>query len=117
MASLVDRHDGFAISTSALVLATVLPLFTREYRVCAWVKPIGASGTTRGIHNTWEPLIVVPGRELRPGKRDWLAADLELVEKDAGLSADGAIVGCERAAGLREEKQSGKRFRPGGRAT
>lgn len=37
-------------------------------------KPIGASGDTFGIHNAWEPLIVVPGRALRPGKRDWLSA-------------------------------------------
>jgi hypothetical protein len=38
------------------------------------VKPIGVARTTLGMHNTWEPLIVVPGRELQPGFRDWLAA-------------------------------------------
>lgn len=74
VASLEASYDGFALSTSARALATVLPLFKREFRVCAWVKPIGAWTQTRGIHNTWEPLIVVPGREQRPGKRDWLAA-------------------------------------------
>jgi hypothetical protein len=68
------HYDGFALSTSARALATVLPLFTREFRVCAWVKPIGVAGATFGIHSAWEPLIVVPGRALRPGKRDWLAA-------------------------------------------
>lgn len=73
VASLEYSYDGFALSTSARALATVLPLFTREYRICAWVKPIGVSGTTFGIHNAWEPLIVVPGRALQPGKRDWLA--------------------------------------------
>lgn len=74
IASLVDRYDGWALSTSARALATVLPLCPADARVCAWVKPIGASAATRGIHNTWEPLIVVAGRELRPGKRDWIAA-------------------------------------------
>lgn len=74
VASLEASYDGFALSTSARALGDVLPLFTRPYRVCAWLKPIGVSGRTAGIHNTWEPLIVVPGRERRPGKRDWLAA-------------------------------------------
>lgn len=74
VASLEASYDGFALSTSARALATVLPLFTRPYRVCAWVKPIGASRSTYGVHNTWEPLIVVSGRDARPGKRDWLAA-------------------------------------------
>jgi hypothetical protein len=67
-------YDGFALSTSAQALANVLPLFTRPYRVCAWVKPIGVNGKTFGMHNAWEPLLVVPGRQLQPGKRDWLAA-------------------------------------------
>lgn len=74
VASLEALYDGYALSTSARALATVLPLFTRPFRVCAWVKPIGVSDKTRGMHNTWEPVIVVPGREIRPGKRDWLAA-------------------------------------------
>lgn len=74
VASLEASNDGFALSTSARALATVLPLFKREFRVCAWVKPIGVSGKTFGLHSAWEPLIVVPGRQLRPGKRDWLAA-------------------------------------------
>lgn len=74
VASLLASYDGFALSTSSAALGDVLPLFTRPYRVCAWVKPIGASAITNGIHNTWEPLIVVPGRCLAPGKRDWLSA-------------------------------------------
>ena len=74
IASLVDQFDGWALSTSARALATILPLCPPEARVCAWVKPIGASSQTFGIHNCWEPLIVVPGRQLRGGKRDWLSA-------------------------------------------
>lgn len=76
--SLIDRlttaYDGWALSTGAYALRQILPLCPPTVRVCAWVKPIGASSLTRGIHNTWEPLIVAPGRRLRPGKRDWLRA-------------------------------------------
>lgn len=77
-ASLIDRltthYDGWALSTGAYALRDVLPLCPKKARVCAWVKPIGVSGLTYGLHNTWEALIVVPGRKLRPGKRDWLRA-------------------------------------------
>lgn len=100
--SLEAQYDGFALSTSARALAQVLPLFTREFRVCAWVKPLGASGRTFGIHNTWEPLVVVPGRALRPGKRDWLSAfparggDSELI----GRKPEAFAVWCLELLGL-----------------
>jgi len=79
IASLVDARRtgaclGWALSTSARSLRELLPLCPAEARVCAWVKPINASPRTYGLHNTWEPVIVVPGRRLRPGKRDWLRA-------------------------------------------
>ncbi len=67
-------YAGWALSTAADALRAVLPLCPPEARVCAWVKPIGAAPRTYGLHNTWEPLIVVPGRRLRPGRRDWLSA-------------------------------------------
>lgn len=73
MASLVDQYDGWALSTGAYALQRVLPMCPAGVRVCAWVKPIGVSSKTFGLHNTWEPVIVSPGRELRPGKRDWLS--------------------------------------------
>lgn len=65
---------GWALSTSARSLRDLLPLCPAEARVCAWVKPINPSPRTYGLHNTWEPVIVVPGRRRRPGKRDWLRA-------------------------------------------
>lgn len=79
IASLAAAHDsgaclGWALSTSARSLRDLLPLCQPEARVCAWVKPIGVSSRTYGLHNTWEPLIVVVGRHRRPGKRDWLRA-------------------------------------------
>lgn len=69
-----SSYDGWALSTSAKALRDILPLCPPEARVCAWVKPIGVSGKTRGLHNTWEPLIVVPGRRVSPGFRDWVSA-------------------------------------------
>jgi hypothetical protein len=70
----LSAYDGWALSTGAYALRDVLPLCPATARVCAWVKPIGVSGATFGLHNAWEPLVVVPGRALQPGKRDWLAA-------------------------------------------
>lgn len=67
-------YDGWALSTSADALRDVFPLCPAGARVCPWVKPIGAAPATYGPHNTWEPLIVVRGRKLRPGFRDWLCA-------------------------------------------
>jgi hypothetical protein len=65
---------GWALSTSVRALRDLLPLCPPEARTCAWVKPIGARAGTLGIHNVWEPLIVVPGRRLRPACRDMLVA-------------------------------------------
>lgn len=67
-------YTGWALSTSAKSLRYVLPLCPPDVRVASWVKPIGVSSRTFGIHNTWEPLIVWGGRKLRGGKRDWLSA-------------------------------------------
>lgn len=74
IASLGDGFDGWALSTSAKSLRDVLPLCPPSARVCAWVKPHGVASATRGLHNAWEPLIVVPARAMRPGVRDWLSA-------------------------------------------
>lgn len=74
IASLQAFPDGWALSTAADALRDVLPLCPPEARVCAWVKPVGACPLTYGLHNTWEPLIVVRGRQRRPGVRDWLSA-------------------------------------------
>ena len=69
------RHfDGWALSTSARSLRWILPLCPASAIVCPWVKPGGVDPKTNGPHNKWEPLIVVPGRVLRPGKRDFLLA-------------------------------------------
>lgn len=65
---------GWALSTSSKALRDVLPLCPPGARVAAWVKPIGVPEATHGPHSTWEPVIVVGGRRLRGGVRDWLRA-------------------------------------------
>ena len=68
------NYTGWALSTSERALRDVLPLCPLGARVCPWVKPQAVSKRTRGIHNAWEPLIVVGGRQRRPGRPDWLRA-------------------------------------------
>lgn len=68
------KYAGWALSTSSKALRDVLPLCPPGARVCAWVKPIGVPEATYGAHSRWEPLIVVGGRKLRGGVRDWLRA-------------------------------------------
>jgi len=67
-------YDGWALSTSARALREVLPLCPPDARVCAWAKPHAVPEATRGLHNAWEPVIVVPGRRMRPGLPDWVRA-------------------------------------------
>jgi hypothetical protein len=75
IASLVGRYDGWALSTGAYALREVLWLCPREAHVCAWFKALPLPNPKAfGIHSNWEPLIVVPGRELVPPTKDWLFA-------------------------------------------
>jgi hypothetical protein len=71
-----EYPDGWALSTGAYALRDVLPLVPPwpEHRVCPWVKPHNPNAKAHGLANTWEPLIVVRGRQEQPGKRDWLRA-------------------------------------------
>lgn len=69
-----DGLAGWALSTSVRALRMILPLCPEWARVCAWVKPHAAPVRSHGLSNCWEPLIVVGGRQLPPGKRDWFSA-------------------------------------------
>jgi len=73
--SLLQRFDGWALSTSEKALPYVLRLIPSSVpvRIAPWVKPIGCSSKTRGPHNTWEPVVYVPARLVQPGVRDWLS--------------------------------------------
>lgn len=66
--------DGWALSTGAFALRDLLPLCPAGALVCPWVKPGRRAARSYGPANAWEPLIVVPGRRLRPGVCDWLLA-------------------------------------------
>jgi predicted nucleic acid-binding Zn ribbon protein len=68
------RYLGWALSCSQASLRYLLPLCPPGTRVCPWTKPIGVPPATHGLHNAWEPLLVVGGRKRRPGVRDWLRA-------------------------------------------
>jgi hypothetical protein len=68
------NYAGWALSTSSKALRGLLPLCPADARVCAWVKPLAVPPATRGLHSRWEPIIVVPGRRLRPPVRDWFEA-------------------------------------------
>ena len=74
VSSLLEEFpDGWALSTSMRGLREVLPLCPRSAHVCPWVKP-HPRRATKGLHVTWEALIVVGGRQQAPGMRDWLLA-------------------------------------------
>jgi len=70
--------DGWALSTSAesvLDLGAIMTTSERaQVHVCPWVKPGGIPRRSRGIHTTWEALLVRPAREQCPGKPGWLSA-------------------------------------------
>jgi len=68
------QYLGWALATSEKALRQILPMCPLGARVCPWVKPHGVSSRSRGIHNAWEALIVVGGRQTPPGRRDWLRA-------------------------------------------
>lgn len=69
-------YDGWALSCAVDVpsLRQVLSLCPDRARLCPWVKPGAAPPASRGLHNMWEGLIVVGGRQEPPGKCDWLRA-------------------------------------------
>lgn len=60
------RYDGWALSTSADALASVLPFVPEPHRILAWVK--------HTITVSWEPVIVVSARPVT-GVRDWIQVE------------------------------------------
>jgi len=79
IASLRARHDagelaGWALSTAGRSLRDLLPLCPEGAHVAVWVKDLEVPPATYGPHYRWEAVLVVGGRRLRPGVRDWLMA-------------------------------------------
>jgi hypothetical protein len=76
--SLQDQFpDGWALSTSASALQSVLALCPDGIRVCAWTKPMSAMfAYSVSVQYSWEPVLLMGGRDRRgrnPVVRDWLA--------------------------------------------
>lgn len=68
-------RDGWALSCSMASLDVIVPLLpTGEWHLCPWVKQNNPPADTYGLHTCWEALIVVRGRQAKPGRRDWLLA-------------------------------------------
>lgn len=69
-------YDGWALSCAVDIpsLRIIFNELPDDARLCPWVKPGSAPPSSRGIHNMWEGLIVVGGRQEPPGKCDWLRA-------------------------------------------
>jgi hypothetical protein len=61
-----DYPDGWALSTSAAALPTVLPLCPPDVRVAAWVRGERPVAHLRPL-SAWEPVIVHGGRDLLTG--------------------------------------------------
>lgn len=59
-------YDGWALSTSADALASVLPFVPEPHRILAWVK--------HTVTVSWEPVIVVSAR-VPQGVRDWIQVE------------------------------------------
>jgi hypothetical protein len=63
-----DYPDGWALSCSAASLSVILPLLPPgDWHLCPWVKQLHPPGGTYGLHTCWECLVVVRGRQLKPG--------------------------------------------------
>jgi hypothetical protein len=69
-----DYPDGWALSCSVASLDQLLPLLPADWHLCPWVKQLHPPVDTYGLHTCWETLIVVRGRQVKPGKVDWLLA-------------------------------------------
>lgn len=79
IASLRARHDageiaGWALSTAGRSLRDLLPLCPEAVHVAVWVKDLEVPPRTYGPHYRWEAVLVVGGRKMQPGVRDWLQA-------------------------------------------
>lgn len=104
--------DGWALSTSARALQSVLVSCPPGARVCPWVR--GARATrSRAALNAWEPLIVVGGRRRTRTRRGGTLRRLG-VGRAAALAPGG--VGRHEAGSLCRVDVSPTRRRAGRRA-
>ena len=85
---LADEYpDGWALSTSSVALAEVLPLCPAGTRIGAWVKPFCSWKFKVNPAYTWEPVLFAGGRPLGnfPKVRDHVAASITLKKGLTGV--------------------------------
>lgn len=67
-------YDGWALSTGANSLQTILALCPAGVRIGAWVKPFSAGKLGVILNYAWEPIIFKPVRKPRHLMVDWVSA-------------------------------------------
>ncbi|WUI00961.1 hypothetical protein OHR68_03825 [Spirillospora sp. NBC_00431] len=102
--ALIDRltgYDGWALSTSAAALPTVLALCPPGVRVAAWHRGERAT-TSRWPLNAWEPVIYTQGRSLDPSRQSATDATRRVDSLVHGVSPlttlPGRVIGAKPAA-------------------
>jgi len=96
-----DFPDGWALSTSAAALQSVLAICPAGVRVCIWVRPARATRALRA-RNSFEPLIVAGGR-LRHVAVSSSTCRSELAATDASRSTPATSVAAAGARPVAED--------------
>lgn len=89
--------DGWALSTSAAALRSVLALCPPTTRVCVWNRGVRHVRAARRPLCAWEPVLLSGGRRLEPGS-DPVCDLLTLSIAARARSHPGALVGMKPAA-------------------
>lgn len=99
-------YDGFVLHTHVPALRDLLPLFTTDIRVCAWVKPFAAFKRNVPVAYAWEPVIVKALRKpdvmrscVRP-LRDFLAESIAMQRGLTGAKPEAVCWWAFETAGL-----------------
>lgn len=107
--SRLATYDGWALSTSARALPSVLALAVAqglEVRVAAWIRGPRPHATARHALNAWEPVIYVPvasrsrdvGRDASPGTGAARRVDVLTHGVSPMLTLPGRVIGAKPAA-------------------
>ena len=75
----IQQYDGYAYSCTSGNLHLILPLFERDARIGAWVKPFCAMKGVSPAY-AWEPVIFrTPRKKWEAGlRRDWVSASITM---------------------------------------
>jgi hypothetical protein len=99
-AALIARlagYDGWALSTSAAALPTVLGLCPERVRVAVWVRGERPARSARPL-NAWEPVIYHGGRNHAVSPVDARRVDVLIHHNQPRLTDPGRVIGTKPAA-------------------